>query len=72
MTRLHDAQDAGDVSNISEQLVRDEVLSDKQHQRIGRVLMRVVEVIKETKIGQGLKFVQRTIGPLKKMLHENR
>ena len=38
-----------------------------KEKEINKIII-VVEVIKETKIGQGLKFSQRTIGPLWKML----
>ena len=72
LTRLHDAQDARNISNNLEPLVREEVLSHGQYQKLVELeeldLPTVLEIIKETKIGEGLQFLPKTIGPLKKML----
>ena len=50
--RLNDAQDARDITNILEQLVREEMLSHEQYiPKTGRLESTV---IKETNIGQYL------------------
>ena len=60
LTRLDDAQNARDISNILEQLVREEMLSHEQYEKLVELeeleLPSVVEIIKETKMGQGLNY----------------
>ena len=68
---MDDAQNARDISNILEQLVREEMLPHEQYEKLVDLeeldLPSVVEIIKETKIGQKFEL-SRPIGQLKKML----
>ena len=66
LTLLNDAQDARDISNILEQLVREEMISHEKYQNLINLeeLDLPSIVIKETKIWQDLKFLPGTIFPI--------
>ena len=71
LTRVSNSQD--DIKNISEMLVREELLSEEQFEKLGKLeetfdLPAVALVIKDTKIGQGLKFLSRKMNDLVKSL----
>ena len=72
VTRLADAQDERNRKDILIQLAREGLLSDEQLEKLDELkevdLPRVVDIVKETKIGQGLKFLPRTLSQLKKRL----
>ena len=69
--RLSNSQD--DIKNILEMLVREELLSEEQFEKLVKLedtfdLPAVTLVIKDTKIGQGLKFLPRKMTDLVKSL----
>ena len=71
LTRLSNSQD--DIKNILEMLVREEQLSEEQFEKLVKLeetfdLPAVALVIKDTKIGQGLKFLPRKMNDLVKSL----
>ena len=72
-TRLDDAQDKDDALSILKQLIREELLSAEQYEKLAELedldLPTVAMVIMDSKNGQGLKFLPRTIGDLSKSLH---
>ena len=66
---LADVQCAEGLSLTLKELAREELLSEEQHLKLGKALLeeelntsRLVAVIKDTKIGQGLKFQPRLKG----------
>ena len=71
--RLMDAKDKDQMSTISQMLVREGRLSDEQFTQLGELedpdLEKITEMIKDTKIGQGLNFLPRTISNLRHTLH---
>ena len=72
LTRLGNARDEGDVANIAKQLVQEELLSLEQYKRLVEEedieLPTIVSIIKETKVGQGIKFLPRKMKDLKRKL----
>ena len=72
-TRLNDVSDKDDWLIILKELVKDELLSVEQFEKLAEFeeidLPTVSAVIKETKVGQSLKFLPTTIGNLRKNLH---
>ena len=71
--RLMDAEDKEEMSTILQMLVREGLLSDEQFKQLGELegpdLEKITEVIMDTKIGQGLNFLPRTICNLRHTLH---
>ena len=71
--RLMDAEDKEEMSTILQMLVREGLLSDEQFKQLGELedpdLNKITEVIMDTKIGQGLNFLPRTISKLRHTLH---
>ena len=69
LTRLHDAED---MSNVLPQLVQEELLSLEQYEKLAELkeidLPTVANIIKQTKMVQGLRFLPRALGGLKKKL----
>ena len=72
MTRLDDAQDKRDIENITKQLLRDDLLSEEQYKKLLQLeevdLPIIADIIKETKIGQELKFLPMKLNDLTKNL----
>ena len=73
LLRLNDVQDAQDISNVLQQLTREELLSSLDHYEKLRefeeiTLPAVANLMKDTKIGYGIEFLPRTIGNLSKNL----
>ena len=66
--RLMDAEDKDEMSTILQMLVREGLLSDEQFKQLGD-FEKNTEVITDTKIGQGLNFLPRTISKLRHTLH---
>ena len=69
LRRMADA-DGEEAFNLK-QLAREELLSEKQHLKLADILLaeefnssRLVDVSKDTKIGQGLKFLPRKLAEL--------
>ena len=71
--RLMDAEDKEEMSTILQMLVREGLLSDEQFKQLGELedpgLEKITEVTMDTKIGQGLNFLPRTISKLRHTLH---
>ena len=71
--RLMDAEDKEEMSTILQMMVREGHLSDGQFKQIGELedpdLEKITEIIKDTKNGQGLNFLPRTISKLRHTLH---
>ena len=71
--RLMDAEDKDEMSTILQMLVREGLLSDEQFKQLGELedpdFEKITEVIKDTKMGQGLNFLPRTISKLRPTLH---
>ena len=71
--RLMDAEDKEEMSTILQMLVREGLLSDEQFKQLGELedpdLEKITEIIMDTKIGQGLNFLPRTISKLRHTLH---
>ena len=70
-TRLKNAQDERDITNIVEQLAREELISTEQYEKLleddaAYTLATTANIVKDTKIGQGLKFLPTSIGGLQK------
>ena len=67
-----DAEDKDEMSTILQMLVR-ELLSVEQFKQLGELedpdFEKITEVIMDTKIGQGLNFLPRTICNLQHTLH---
>jgi len=63
LLRLNDGRD----ENTLKQLVREQLLSPEQHEKIKEDsdLIDIADIIKDTKVGRGLKFLPRTINDLK-------
>ena len=73
MERVKNATDNGDDQlHVLQQLAKEEMLSDEQFQKMieleDMTMPAVVDIIKETKTGQGLKFLPRSIVGLSKKL----
>ena len=67
LTRL---KDNGRDENTLKQLVREQLLSLEQYEKINASaaaldLAAIAEIIKDTKVGRGLKFLPRTVDDLK-------
>ena len=68
LTRL---KDNGRDENTLKQLVREQLLSPEQYEKIKENaaaaldLAAIAEIIKDTKVGRGLKFLPRTVDDLK-------
>ena len=72
-TRLKNAQDERDITNIVEQLACQELISTEQYQKlmeddVAYSLATIANIVKDTKIGQGLKFLPTAVGGLQKKL----
>ena len=71
-TRLVDVQDKEDMLFILKQLAADELLSLEKFEQVYELeqmdLPTIALVIKDTKVGQGLKFLPRKITNLKEQL----
>ena len=71
-TRLDDAQDNEDMLFILKQLTAEELLSPEQFEQLSELeqmdLPTIALVIKDTKVGQGLKFLPRKLTDLKQQL----
>jgi len=65
LQRIKDADDADNILLALQQLAREELLSEEQYQKIAGLeeitLPNVADIIKETKVGQGLKCLPRTV-----------
>ena len=72
-TRLDDTQEKGDMLLILKQLAAEELLSAEQFEQLSELeqmdLPTIALAIKDTKVGQGLKFLQRKLNELVKRLH---
>ena len=73
LLRLNGVQGDEDMmANALQQLAREELLSPDQYKKLneleGITLSAIADIIKETKIGYGIKFLPRTIGDLSKKL----
>ena len=70
LTRLSNSQD--DIKTITKVLAREELLSEEQFQKLAKLedwdLPTVALIIKDTKIGRGLKFLPRKKNDLVKSL----
>ena len=71
LTRLNNSQD--DIKNVLKRLIREELLSQEQFEKLTNLegkfdLPAVALVIKDTKIGRGLKFLPRKMNDLVKSL----
>ena len=68
-----DAEDKDEMSTILQMLVREGLLSHEQFKQLGELedpdFEKITEVIMDTKIGQGLNFLPRTISKLRHTLH---
>ena len=66
LTRL---KDNGRDENTLKQLVREQLLSPEQYEKLNAAaaldLTAIAEIIKDTKVGRGLKFLPRTVDDLK-------
>jgi len=73
ISRLADAETERERMAILEQLTREGLLSNDQFEKLDALkevdLPRVVDIIKETKIGHGIKFLPSTVPDLKERLH---
>ena len=71
--RLMEAENKDELSTILRMLVREELLSEEQFEQLVELedpdLEKIKEVITDTKIGQGLNFIPRTISNLRHTLH---
>ena len=71
-TRLDDAQDNEDMLFILKQLAAEESLAPEQFEQLSELeqmdLPTIALVIKDTKVGQGLKFLPRKLTDLKQQL----
>ncbi len=65
LQRIKDADDADNILLALQQLAREELLSEEQYQKIAGLeeitLPIVADIIKESKVGQGLKCLPRTV-----------
>ena len=71
--RLKNVQDERDIKNIVEQLAREELISTEQYQKLmedgaAYTFSTIANIVKDTKIGQGLKFLPTSVGGLQKKL----
>ena len=70
LTRLSNSQD--DIKNIAKALVHEELLTEEQFEKLAKLedldLPTVALIIKDTKIGQGLKFLPTKMNDLVKSL----
>ena len=69
LTRLNEAEDEIDIANILEQLRREELISQDQYDKLTEddtafALPSIIRIIKDTKIGEGLNFLPRTLSDL--------
>ena len=74
--QMADADGEGALSFTLKRLACEELLSEEQHLKLAGALLeeefnssRLVDVIKDTKIGQGLKFLPGKLANLRKHLH---
>ena len=69
--RLMDAEDEDNMLHILKALVREGLLSDEQFERLAELedddpdMQTIKEIITETKIGEGLNFLPRTLSSLR-------
>ena len=72
LTRLGDTHNKRDVEHALRQLASEDLLSDEQYEKLMEIeemdLPMVVDIVKETKVGQGVKFLPRVMDSLKKRL----
>ena len=72
LTRLDNAKDEEeDIDNTLKRLAQEELISTEQYEKLKDMTFEIpsiVDIIKDTKIGNGLKFLPRTIRDLKKKL----
>ena len=73
LIRLNEAVSEEDIADTLESLVKEELISYDQYQKLIRndaafELPTIIAIIKDTKIGNGLKFLPRTIHDLKRKL----
>ena len=73
LTRLTDAEGEKHLSFTLKQLALEELLSEEQHLELDKTLLedelessRIVDIIKGTKVGQGIKFLPRKLNDLVK------
>ena len=70
---MDDVQDKQDMLFILKQLAAEELLSPEQFEQLSELeemdLPTIAVVIKNTKAGQGLKFLPRILNDLKQQLH---
>ena len=70
--RLMDTENKDEMLHVLKMLVREEHLSDDQFEQLAELedpdLDTIKQVITETKVGEGLKFLPRTIGNLRHTL----
>ena len=73
ITRMADAQNEKQIMFTLKQLAREELLSEEQYFKLAQIddltSSRLIGIIKDTKIGRGLKFLPRKITDLTKNLH---
>ena len=66
--RMADAQGEKEIMFTLKQLVREELLSEEQYFRLAQIddltSSRLIDIIKDTKIGGGLKFLPRKVSDL--------
>ena len=73
LTQLDNAQDEEDIDNTLKRLAQEDLISTEQYEKLKEndaafELPSIVAIIKDTKIGNGLKFLPRTIRDLKRKL----
>ena len=72
-TRLFDTENSDQMKTVLKLLKQEELLSAEQFQRLSELeepdAPTIAAVIKESKIGQGVKFLPRTINLLQESLH---
>ena len=73
-TRLDDASDKDDALTILKELVKEELLSEEQYEKVAKLedladLPAIAQIINDTKVGQGLSFLPRKVSDLRKSLH---
>ena len=69
---MNDAMGEKEISSTLKRLAREEFLSEEKYQKLAELedfdSSKLIDVIKETKIGQGLKFLPRKLTDLSKNL----
>ena len=65
LTRLKEVEEDRDIKHVLQQLAKEELLSEEEFQKIVELeevaLPIVADIIKESKTGQGIKFLPRTV-----------